>query len=62
MMTIYEVYCNECIQTGAPITWLVVAKSQDEAIEWVLDEYGEVGDLVVANQFDTTTPGVFYEG
>ncbi len=62
MMKIYEVYTEDNIQTGEPTTWLVVAKNQKEAIEWVLDEYGEVGDLVVANEYDTTTPGVFYGG
>lgn len=40
MMKIYEVYTDENIQTGEPTTWLVVAKNQKEAINWVLDEYG----------------------
>lgn len=60
MMKIYEVYTEENLQTGAPSTWLVVAKNQKEAIERVLDEYGEVGNLVVEDEFDTTTPGSFY--
>ena len=61
MMKIYEVYTEENLQTGAPTTWLVVAKSQKEAIKEVIDTFGEIGDLVVADEFNTTTPGVFYE-
>jgi hypothetical protein len=60
MMKIYEVYTEENLQTGAPSTWLVVAKNQEDAIKIVIDEYGEVGDLVVEDEFNTTTPGSFY--
>jgi hypothetical protein len=61
-MKIYEIYCPDCKEIGKESTWLVLAKSKEEAmimVNYYVFEEGFVFEVV--GEYDVILPKIIHK-